>query len=152
MSDRMAKPEDTVTGTMIVVVSGREQCTLLLHRAGLGRGFAGDWAWTPPTGRREPGERVESCAARELREETGLVATPARTPHGTEAFPIFLLEVDEVPEVRIDFDDEYDMFRWVGLDEAAALVAPAAVREPMLACLREVAARWAQPCSTGRQV
>lgn len=37
---------------------------LVLHRAHLGRDFAGDWAWTPPAGSRQPGEPVLAAALR----------------------------------------------------------------------------------------
>jgi DNA repair protein RecN (Recombination protein N) len=48
--------------------AGRE--FLVLHRAHFGPDFAGDWAWTPPSGARQPGP--DAAAARELPEETGL--------------------------------------------------------------------------------
>jgi 8-oxo-dGTP pyrophosphatase MutT (NUDIX family) len=47
---------------------------LVLHRAQHGPDYAGDWAWTPPSGSRQPGEAVLAAALRELAEETGLVA------------------------------------------------------------------------------
>jgi 8-oxo-dGTP pyrophosphatase MutT (NUDIX family) len=46
---------------------------LVLHRlAPGGPGFEGDWAWTPPSGARLPGEPPDEAAKRELLEETGL--------------------------------------------------------------------------------
>ena len=50
---------------------------LLLHRAHHGGpAREGDWAWTPPTGSRKPGEDVTACAVRELQEEVGFRASP----------------------------------------------------------------------------
>ena len=43
----------------------------MLHRAHHGPDYTGDWAWTPPAGARLPGELVEDCARRELRETRG---------------------------------------------------------------------------------
>ena len=129
-------------GALVVVVTRATRFTLLLHRSGFGRDYAGDWAWTPPTGRREQGESAAECAVRELREETGISAEPLPTAFGPAAFPVFLLEVDETPCVRLDFDNEHDAYRWVAFDEVPGLVAPAAVREPVLACLASVSARW----------
>ena len=54
---------------------GREY--LVLHRAHHGPDYAGDWAWTPPSGSRQPGEPVLGAALRELAEETGLEAAAA---------------------------------------------------------------------------
>src|SRR5215469_18151217 len=50
---------------------------LVLHRAHRGPGYEGDWAWTPPSGSRQPGESVLPGAIRELAEETGFMAAPA---------------------------------------------------------------------------
>ena len=50
---------------------------LILHRAHHGRDHDGDWAWTPPSGSRQPGEPVLAAALRELAEETGVTAAPA---------------------------------------------------------------------------
>ena len=65
-------------GATVVVAArapGGWRC-LLLHRGHHGPSWDGDWAWTPPTGSRKPGEDVTACAVRELGEETGLDATP----------------------------------------------------------------------------
>ena len=38
------------------------------------RHAVGGWLWEVPAGKLDPGEAPETCAARELREETGLIA------------------------------------------------------------------------------
>jgi hypothetical protein len=61
-------------GATVVVASRAPQGWryLLLHRAHHGGpSREGDWAWTPPTGSRKPGEDLISCVTRELREEVG---------------------------------------------------------------------------------
>src|ERR1700734_4096021 len=65
-------------GATIVVASRAPEGWryVLLHRAHHGPDYAGDWAWTPPSGSRKPGEALAACAARELEEETGLRAAP----------------------------------------------------------------------------
>ena len=56
---------------------------LLLHRAHYGPDHAGDWAWTPTAASRLPGEPIDQCARRELREETGLEVGVELTDCGT---------------------------------------------------------------------
>src|SRR5262245_6837178 len=61
-------------GATVVVASRGPQGWryLLLHRAHHGGpARTGDWAWTPPSGSRKPGEDLLACVARELREEVG---------------------------------------------------------------------------------
>lgn len=61
-------------GASIIVCrkAGEGHEFLVLHRGQQGPDFSGDWAWTPPSGARYPGESIYDCARRELREETGL--------------------------------------------------------------------------------
>src|SRR5215467_11964263 len=66
---------------------------VLLHRAHRGPAWEGDWAWTPPSGSRKPGEEVAACAARELREETGLRAAPRPVAVDGVDRAVFSLEI-----------------------------------------------------------
>lgn len=65
---------DPPYGASIIVYrpSAKGRRFLILHRAHRGPAYEGEWAWTPPSGARYPGEPVEQCAQRELAEETGL--------------------------------------------------------------------------------
>ena len=98
---------------------------LLLHRAHHGRDYEGDWAWTPPTGARLPGETVEACARRELLEEAGLALEPVPTPCGSPDWAVFVAELaDDVP---IELSAEHDAFAWFPADGAAPRCLPALV-------------------------
>lgn len=105
---------------------GRE--LLILHRlAPGGAGYEGDWAWTPPSGARQPGEPPGAAARRELREETGL-ALPLRAVSGVTAPGDLALYVAEAPSgIEIVLDDEHDAFAWLPLEEAARRCLPAEV-------------------------
>ena len=62
--------------TVLVLSRGpTEWRYLVLHRAHRGLDLDGDWAWTPPAGARFPNENIAVCAARELREESGVTGT-----------------------------------------------------------------------------
>ena len=102
---------------------GRE--FLILHRAHFGPDFAGDWAWTPPAGARQPGEDPATAAVRELREETGLKlpVTPIESPNPDVAY--FVAEAPGEAEVAVDA--EHDAHRWLPLAAAADLCLPATV-------------------------
>ncbi len=106
--------------------AGRE--FLLLHRSHAGPDYEGDWAWTPPSGARLPGEAIEACAQRELLEEAGL-AVPARAlPNAAPDWMIFEAEVGEDVQVVLG-DVEHDRFEWVSLAEALRRCVPAKVAE-----------------------
>jgi 8-oxo-dGTP pyrophosphatase MutT (NUDIX family) len=103
---------------------GREY--LVLHRRHAGPpGYEGDWAWTPPSGARQPDEPVEAAARRELGEETGLNLPFVRTDLGAEDWAVFAAEAPVDAEVVLD--DEHDGFRWVTATEAARLCLPSSV-------------------------
>lgn len=89
---------------------------LVLHRAHLGRDFAGDWAWTPPGGARLPGEPVEVCARRELLEETGLAPPLVATRCGDDAWCVWVAEA--APEAPVTLDAEHDRYAWLPPAEA----------------------------------
>jgi|HubBroStandDraft_6_1064221.scaffolds.fasta_scaffold159294_2 8-oxo-dGTP pyrophosphatase MutT (NUDIX family) len=113
-----------------VVVASRSPAGwryVLLHRAHHGPGFDGDWAWTPPSGSRKPGEDIAACAARELHEESGLsgdlLAVPAPDPH----WAVFALEVPWGTPVALD-GTEHDRVEWVSHAQALRRLRP----EPVL--------------------
>jgi 8-oxo-dGTP pyrophosphatase MutT (NUDIX family) len=102
---------------------------LILHRAHHGPDYNGDWAWTPPSGSRQPGESVVAAAVRELAEETGLTAAPAhlRAIDLSGGWVQFLLEVPPGNTARLDA--EHDRFEWLSAAEAIARCQPAAVAD-----------------------
>lgn len=76
---------------------------LILHRRHHGPAYEGDWAWTPPSGARLPGEPVEACARRELTEETGLGALAlVPTDCGNDEWVLYAAEAPMDAEVRLD--------------------------------------------------
>jgi len=113
--------------------AGEEREFLVLHRAHFGPDFAGEWAWTPPSGARQPGESPQAAAVRELREETGLELAPAAVESPNPDVALFVAEAAADEEVVLDA--EHDAFRWLPLAEAAALCLPPTVA----ACLETAA-------------
>ena len=98
---------------------------LLLHRAHHGGpSREGDWAWTPPTGSRKPGEDLSACVARELREEVGWRACPRPVVTDDVDWAVFALEVPWGTEVVVD-GEEHDRFEWVSFAEARRRCRPA---------------------------
>ena len=75
------------------VIGYREQQGLLqiliLHRAHQGPDYEGDWAWTPPSGVRQPSEDVDFVAQREMLEETGLIGEPEKTSCGDARWYVY---------------------------------------------------------------
>jgi 8-oxo-dGTP pyrophosphatase MutT (NUDIX family) len=105
---------------------------LLLHRAHKGAAWVGDWAWTPPSGARKPGEAVAACAARELEEETGLRGSPQPVlTHDTD-WAVFALEVPWGTVVAAD-GTEHDRLEWVTYAEARRRCQPAMVADSFAA-------------------
>ena len=99
----------------------------MLHRAHEGPDYAGDWAWTPPSGARQPGEDADAAAARELREETGLELPLTRIESPNPDVALFLAEAPG--DAAVMLDTEHDTHRWLPLDAAAKLCLPAAVAD-----------------------
>jgi 8-oxo-dGTP pyrophosphatase MutT (NUDIX family) len=107
---------------------GRE--FLVLHRlAPGGAAFEGEWAWTPPSGARFPGEEPDDAARRELYEETGLTldVVPARAAAATEEVALYVAQA--TPGDSIVLDAEHDRFEWLWLDQALERCLPPVVAE-----------------------
>jgi 8-oxo-dGTP pyrophosphatase MutT (NUDIX family) len=109
--------------------NGTECEWLLLHRAHEGPEYDGDWAWTPPSGARLPGESIEECARRELREEAGLDVDPIRVDGGREDWADFVAEAPADVEIRLDA--EHDRYEWLPLSAAVARCLPAVVAKQL---------------------
>jgi 8-oxo-dGTP pyrophosphatase MutT (NUDIX family) len=102
---------------------------LILHRAHHGPDYDGDWAWTPPSGSRQPGESVAGAALRELAEETGLMAVlpDLHVIDLSGGWVRFLLDVPPGTAARLDA--EHDRLEWLPAAEAIARCQPAAVAD-----------------------
>ncbi len=118
-----------------VVVRGEEVVVIVPTR----RAADGSRVLALPKGHVDPGETPVQAAAREVREETGVVAEPVRELGETrywyrrdgrtigKSVSFFLFSyVDGDIE---DHDDEVEEVRWIGLDEAQTALSHAAERE-----------------------
>ncbi|MBA2296060.1 MAG: NUDIX domain-containing protein [Actinobacteria bacterium] len=117
----------------------REREFLVLHRlAPGGPRFEGDWAWTPPSGARQPGETPDRAATRELREETGMRVPFERVRDSpTDDVAVHVAKVES--DAQVILDGEHDRYAWVSLDEALRRCLPREVGT----CLAVVAAALA---------
>ena len=106
---------------------------LILHRPHHGRDYDGDWAWTPPAGSRLPGEEIASCAARELKEETGLELELVEARFESADFFVYAAEADLDCVVRLDA--EHDRFEWLDGETAMARCRPGVVADEIAAAL-----------------
>ena len=128
--------EPPYASCVVVWRMGRsEREFLVLHRlAPGGTDFAGDWAWTPPSGARQPGETPDEAAARELREETGLSLQLVRLANAPSD-EVALYAAEAGADAEVVLDAEHDRAAWLPLDQAIDLCLPARVAE----CLSIVA-------------
>ncbi len=119
--------EEPPHGAVVVCLrdAGSTTEVLLLHRAHDPVGD-GDWAWTPPSGARRPGEPIDACARRELLEETGIDMNPSPVDTNRD-WAIFVAVVPETVDVTLDC--EHDRYEWVGLDEATRRCRPPVVAQ-----------------------
>jgi 8-oxo-dGTP pyrophosphatase MutT (NUDIX family) len=102
---------------------------LVLHRAHYGPDYAGAWAWTPPSGSRQPGESVLGSALRELAEESGLSAAAAHLVVLHLGGPWVHFRLDVAADAQARLDHEHDAFAWLGATEAIARCHPEAVAD-----------------------
>ena len=110
----------------VVALAGDPPRSVLLVQRGF-EPFKGSWAL--PGGFVETGERVAQAAARELAEETGVVATeltllgvydsPDRDPRGPTVSVVQLMRVDR--ELAAAGGDDAADARWFALDGLPAL-------------------------------
>jgi len=123
-------PEKPFGATVIVYRTGPAGLEfLVLHRTYNGADYEGEWAWTPPSGARFPGEAIEACAKRELGEETGLALQLAVTRWGTEDWQVFTAKAG--PGTTIRLSEEHDRWEWMNAVEAVKRCRPDAVSAPL---------------------
>jgi 8-oxo-dGTP pyrophosphatase MutT (NUDIX family) len=92
-----------------------------------------------PKGHVDPGETPIQAAAREVREETGIVAEPVRElgesrywyrrDGRTIGKSVVFFLFDFVEGDTADHDDEVEEVRWIGFEEAASTLSHTAERE-----------------------
>lgn len=79
----MTDQPEVVEVAIVILLDG--PC-MLVNKRPEGSYYGGWWEW--PGGKAEPGESLESCARRELREEIGLAAGPlTEFMHTTAEYP-----------------------------------------------------------------
>ena len=120
-------PRPAVTTDVAVFAERDEKTSILLIQRG-SEPFAGCWAL--PGGFLEENETLEVCAARELKEETGLEAgslclfgtysTPGRDPRGRTVTVAYWTRRDEGSDEAAAGDDAADC-RWFALDRLPKL-------------------------------
>src|SRR5215218_1962536 len=122
-------------------VEGRREF-LLVHRltAG-GAGYEGEWAWTPPSGARQPGEAPDVAARRELNEEVGLVLCLTPLLDAGVSADVALYVAQAPPDAKVVLDDEHDRFLWLPLEEALPKCLPSVVASGLSSAAAWIGAR-----------
>ena len=134
---KLISPEPPYGAMVVVYRRGIDEVEfLVLHRAHEGADYEGEWPWTPPSGARYPGEPIERCAARELREETGLELSLERTGYGDREWYVYVAEAR--PSDGVKLGKEHDRYEWVGVEEAVRRCPPARVSEPLELVARDL--------------
>lgn len=101
---------------------------LILHRANRPSDDPdGLWAWTPPSGMRQPGEGAYTSALRELAEETGITDATIHPVDLSRGHALWMTTVDGGQEVRLDA--EHDRYEWLDAEAAAKRCRPGVVAE-----------------------
>lgn len=110
-------------------VEGRREFLLLHRLAPGGATYEGDWAWTPPSGARQPGEAADAAAMRELKEEIGLALPLMRLLDASASEDVALYVAQAPPHAEVVLDDEHDRFVWLTLEEALPKCLPPVVAQ-----------------------
>jgi mutator protein MutT len=129
----MTHPPPVTVTAAVLLHEGR----LLAARRPEGKARGG--LWELPGGKREPGETLEACLARELREELGIDVVVG---------PPFLSVTHDYPDLRVELHafrcswvagalapTEHDRVRWLAPDELSTVTWSPADR-PIIAHLR----------------
>lgn len=126
LDDQIVIPADApaipAAGGLVVRHSKKGPLVLLVHRIRHND-------WSIPKGAANPGEAVEACAVREVREETGLRCRLHRALHHVtyrdrngRSKQVSYWVMSPVAEVAEPDPNEIDETRWVPLDSAESLV------------------------------
>jgi 8-oxo-dGTP pyrophosphatase MutT (NUDIX family) len=124
-------------------VDGRREFLLLHRLAPGGASYEGEWAWTPPSGARQPGETPDAAATRELEEEIGLALPLTPLPAASASEDVALFVAEAPPDAEVVLDDEHDRFLWLPLEEALPKCLP-----PVVASGLANAAAWVEARAT----
>jgi aminoglycoside 6'-N-acetyltransferase len=118
---------DNPRGSSVVVRrhdTAGEASYLVLHRAVNGTDYEGDWAWTSPSGARQPGEAIFPAALRELAEETGIASEDVWAVDLSGRWAVFACDVPDDQVVEL-LDAEHDRFVWLSVEAASTRILPA---------------------------